>query len=530
MYQFRIGEDVMGDRERDIVDLVEAQFEGSASGDERAALIEKLDGNDSELARFRTQSQVDAMLSVVMEEGASEAAYMERVMGAIRDDDGERFSREVIGRIRTKKRWLQAAAVVAMTLFISGVWLGLGSREPMAEVSGMQSVVWGAEAYDVGDEIKQGGSVEVKSGLLQVGIDEKRTLIVEGPARVTFKKAAVVEVDYGRVMVRSEEGAGAYRVVTPRGAFEDFGQAVGVAVTEGGEVETHVLDGSVVVVNEDGEKVKVEEALRMESGESRMLVADRGQFYTSLPPEVELGKRSISWSFDEGAGDRAAARGSDGEGAEMVFKSMDGGGIPEWVEGPYGGGLLFDGVGSYAESRYRGVAGSQARTVSFWLKVPEDFSVRQGFGIISWGVLDNRSEVGKAWQISVNPIDSEGPVGRLRLGLGLGQVVGTKDLRDGQWHHVAVVLYGGAQVDVGTHVLFYIDGQLEPVSRRALQAVDTEIADAKHGVWLGRNVSYQKSDPGHAHGGFFRGAIDELQIFDTALDQDTIRGLMQEAK
>ncbi len=56
-----------------------------------------------------------------------------------------------------------------------------------------------------------------------------------------------------------------------------------------------------------------------------------------------------------------------------------------------------------------------------------------------------------------------------------GQVVGDTDLRDGEWHHVAVVLYGGSLPNVGTHVMLYLDGDPEPVSRRSLREVKTKI-------------------------------------------------------
>ena len=87
-------------------------------------------------------------------------------------------------------------------------------------------------------------------------------------------------------------------------------------------------------------------------------------------------------------------------------------------------------------------------------------------------------------------------------------------------------MYGGSQPNVGTHVLLYVDGEQEQVSRRALQEVHTEVDRAKHGVWVGRNVSYQQSNPKHAHGGFFRGGVDELYIFDSALSQKDLKELM----
>jgi hypothetical protein len=183
--------------------------------------------------------------------------------------------------------------------------------------------------------------------------------------------------------------------------------------------------------------------------------------------------------------------------------------------------IHFDGEGAHAESSYRGIGGNHPRTVAFWVRVPRDFDLSQGFAMISWGQFDNK-DPGRVWQVSANPLEKDGPVGRLRVGVHGGQAIGTTDLRDDQWHHVAVVLYPAANPNFGQHVLLFIDGLMEPISRRVLGVIDTDVAQANHGVWLGRDVT-SPSDNGR----FFRGALDEVYIFDAALSQEEIRALME---
>ena len=234
----------------------------------------------------------------------------------------------------------------------------------------------------------------------------------------------------------------------PRGAAViDHGTEFGVSVADDGVVETHVLEGRVESVAGGGARVMLEEddALRLGPVGGERIEMDAGGFYTSVPPRSASPPRFIRWPLDEGRGllSRAAVHGLGGGPAEMVFHAIDQGGAPAWVDGVHGAALGFDGKGSYAESGFPGIGGGEARTVAFWVKVPTDFSIREGFGILSWG--QHRSEgLGEVWQVSVNPLVEDGPVGRLRVGLHGGQVVGSTDLRDGEWHHAAVVLYGGS--------------------------------------------------------------------------------------
>ncbi|MDC0088065.1 LamG domain-containing protein, partial [Akkermansiaceae bacterium] len=173
---------------------------------------------------------------------------------------------------------------------------------------------------------------------------------------------------------------------------------------------------------------------------------------------------------------------------------------------------------------YKGIQGGEARTVCSWVKVPKDFSLKQGFGIISWG---NSTKTGETWQISVNPLEKDGEVGRLRLGLRGSQIIGNSDLRDGLWHHIAVVLYGGSNPNIGTHALLYVDGKKESVSRASLQEVKTTSNHDDHGLWVGRNVTYKDDERQPLHGGFFRGGVDDLYIFNVALSQNEIQSLME---
>ena len=103
-------------------------------------------------------------------------------------------------------------------------------------------------------------------------------------------------------------------------------------------------------------------------------------------------------------------------------------------------------------------------------------------------------------------------------------VIGTTDLRDDEWHHVAIVMYGGEDAEVSTHILIYIDGQLEKTSKKSVAKIRTNLTGKKSkSLTIGRNLGFSG---GRHPNKFFKGSLDELFIFDTALSDEQIRSLM----
>ena len=159
----------------------------------------------------------------------------------------------------------------------------------------------------------------------------------------------------------------------------------------------------------------------------------------------------------------------------------------------------------------------------FWVKVFSIFFVLHGYGMVSWGRMAN----GAAWQISPNPAENEGPLGRLRIGVKEAPVIGTTDLRDDQWHHIAVVMYGGETADTATHILLYVDGQLEQTSVKSVSAIQTDLDSPRsHPVMFGRNLAFSPANE-TTKSRFFKGGLDEIFVFDTALEPEDIRRLMK---
>jgi hypothetical protein len=503
---------------------------GELSEAEAAELV-RLIGKDPEaLKRLGGQALVDGLLGAAMEDEFTRERRAQQVLAAVSRAEQDDFVAGVQTKIQ-HGRW--RARVLAMAALVTvGVSVWLFSRPAaVATVARLETLRWGdGAAVAEGSAIQSGSRLRFESGLVELEMDGKGRMIVEGPADLEFIGAMESRLHRGRILMKVTEAGHGYRVATPKGSVIDLGTEFGVSVGDDAKVETHVLSGEVEAIPDGGTKVllKKNDALRFDGGAGTRFTTDGSEFYTALPPLRQGTANVVHWPMepvDEHI-DRAQVEGFGPGAYDMLFQAMDGGKAPEPVSGKFGRAMAFDGKGGFGESPFLGIGGREPRTVSFWVRVPQDFNQREGFGIVSWGQFEGVN-YGAVWQVSINPLEEEGPVGHLRVGAHGGQIIGTTDLRDGQWHHVAVVLYEGSQPDIGKHVLLYLDGELEPISRRALRQVNTQIDRADHGVWVGRNVVYTQSQPDHQHGGFFRGAVDEVFIFAGALSQGEIRGLME---
>jgi hypothetical protein len=205
------------------------------------------------------------------------------------------------------------------------------------------------------------------------------------------------------------------------------------------------------------------------------------------------------WPLDETAGPIAGNSVGSHNGSLSGFAAGD----SHWVAGHLGGGLDFDGADDYVEvADFAGVCGKNARAMLAWIKTQADPTGR--LPIVAWGTNDP----GAYWLVEVDEDQ------RLRLSCGSGFVsANEQQIGDGAWHHVAVVL---DPVDPDrpliSDVLLYVDGRRRTVYKMQEADIDTACTE---------NVRI-----GAAHGpdtGTFAGTVDELMIFDAAIDATGVR-------
>ncbi|TKJ33840.1 MAG: hypothetical protein CEE38_19655 [Planctomycetes bacterium B3_Pla] len=202
------------------------------------------------------------------------------------------------------------------------------------------------------------------------------------------------------------------------------------------------------------------------------------------------------WTLDEGMGNTALDWSGHGNHGTMQ-------GDLQWVNGYDGGALEFDGSGDdiVEAAGFEGVTGTQSRTVTAWIRT-------SALGeIASWG----QNVAGQKWIFRVQ--NSNGQAGAIRIEVNGGYQVGSTDMRDGIWHHVAAVLVDDGSPDV-MEITLYVDSQQEVISAQLDEPIDTAAGVVRIGQapWGSRP---------------FNGQIDDVRIYDKALTQEEVQLVMR---
>jgi hypothetical protein len=424
---------------------------------------------------------------------------------------------------------LTGAALVVGLAVCTVIWLQ-GPSRPVGVLARQEACVWSPGQRPLAEGEPLGcGPLRLESGLVELRLGQGATLVLEGPAHLDVESGSRCFLHFGRAVVRVEEEARGFIVDGPQGRIVDLGTEFGVCVQQAGDMEVHVLEGRVtaqpVGTNKPVELTR-SQAMQWSADKVHRLAAQPLSFVTDLPTRSRRPVGFVHWSFDEGTGTISRNLGH-GLGRTLAAAHLrcltPGRQGPEWTTGQFGTGLSFNGKTDFVECDFAGISGGNPRTIAFWVKVPRDIGLTESYGIVSWGTFFP----GAAWQISVNPEETDGQLGALRAGIHQGTVVGTTDLRDDRWHHVAVVMYGGRRPDISTHVLLYVDGQLETTTNKAVREVRTDTSgQSARQVQLGRNI--RDISPLEANDlGFFRGCLDEVFIFNAPLTQTQIQSLQR---
>jgi hypothetical protein len=193
----------------------------------------------------------------------------------------------------------------------------------------------------------------------------------------------------------------------------------------------------------------------------------------------------------------------DGDLSDASGHGHDGGtflGDAHFEPGMIGQALALNGTGDYVIiDGYTGVSGTQSRTVTAWIQTT-------GLGdFISWG--DNTAGLKYIFRVQA----SNGTAGAIRTEVSGGYIVGSTDVRDGEWHHAASVIIDDGSPDA-TEILQYLDGVPEATSAVLDEPINTS---ATRPVWIGE---------GH-HNRPFPGMIDDVRIYNRALTAAEIKAL-----
>lgn len=198
------------------------------------------------------------------------------------------------------------------------------------------------------------------------------------------------------------------------------------------------------------------------------------------------------WKFDETSGTTAA------DSSKQPHAGTLEGGLSfpaASIDGRIGKAIQLDGKNQAIRIvGFKGITGTQPRTVAAWVKTKSPSGE-----IVSWGFND----AGKMFI-----------VGFIRARVGVtpkgGYLYMKLGVDDDAWHHVAVVVAEGSPPNLHDNVKLYRDGEvaeIDDIGLLDLWPIDT---GDKQDLIIGRR---------------FKGAIDDLRIYDRALTDDQVKAL-----
>ena len=496
-----------------------------------------------------TAEQADQLRSRLREDPAARAAYIDALAfeALLREEFPARSETEVDVPLTLSVRpprwgvpWFATGVAAALLVGLFG-FLVSSSRSPTGAL-GMQSSPEGTAlarvtrvtegAHDgaqrafVPGEILEVGDVEVHRGPVEITFNCGAVITLESGARMRLEGEQQAFLHAGKVSATVPEQAKGFVIATPRSRVLDLGTSFDLAVAENGDTDLQVLDGLVETTISDNDETKVglirdHEGIRITAtGIERTPLSWPYTPSEIAGPEWNPVDEYVHWSFDHPAQDYFPAI-AGRHRLSLVRDLEEVRDLPSrTVPGAFGGAVQFNGETETAHCRtFHGIRGDAPRTVACWVKIPEEADASHPNGIVLWGRPDL---AGGMWLMNWNVRPQDGVVGALRQELGGGHVIGTTDLRDGRWHHVASVFLGGTGNKVTTHVKLYVDGRLEAVSGSMQQVVNTltGVQDAEaRPLMLG---SYP--DPNRMW--TLEGSLDEVYVFDGALTPAQIVWLM----
>ena len=439
--------------------------------------------------------------------------------------------------------WAMAFSAAAVLVLMGAWWLtrapapempsGIADSRLVALMTGTKDCEWSGTSMPAGSALQAGQRLELTKGFAEITFDSGAQVTLNGPASLVVSSAWDASLESGTLQASVPAEAAGFRVTNPVVDVVDQGAQFSM-IADAASTEVLVLKGQVeAAAPHDATTVLLrEQESRRFAQEGTSDVRDKERKFARFAKVLKLDRHATPggyahWSFDqsEGALLQAEARGRKKKAslhARMVTNE-DAVSAATLTEGRWGRALSFDGR-LYAKASVPGIASpGLPRTLALWVRVPEDASLSGGgASILGWGG-HNHKHSPPPTRIGWNKFPAQGPVGALRTELGHGVAVGSTSLRDGRWHHVAVVfvpdLKGLLQAKQ------YVDGRLEGSTTKNLAnrvLADSTKPETADTLWLGRS-------PGDKNkAGFFKGALDELFVIDRALSPAEIVRLMRE--
>ncbi len=188
--------------------------------------------------------------------------------------------------------WCAAAATVAVaaTMLLQSAFRGSSgggpptdASPPIATLIFAESCEWvkSMEDHPAEGERLRPGPVGIRSGTAVIRFDGGAEVLLKGRSDLVLHTPGSGEILRGEVVVRADDGAEGFTLLTPRGEVVDLGTEFAVKVESSGASEVHVLDGEVAYGARANQKVlRAGHAMRFDEGSAapREITIDSPRF------------------------------------------------------------------------------------------------------------------------------------------------------------------------------------------------------------------------------------------------------------
>ncbi|MDQ8190632.1 LamG-like jellyroll fold domain-containing protein [Roseibacillus persicicus] len=423
-----------------------------------------------------------------------------------------------------KAVWAAAAALVFLLSAIALFSFQSAQPKILADYSvsphGRILVSGPEEGKRINGQLEAGATIRVAQGSARIDFREGVRCLLDAPAELTLQREGVVVLKGGRARFDVEDKARGFQVVSGDLQLTDLGTSFGVDATSQSP-EVHVLSGLVVGQGRSGKR----EETRVEGGQA-MVLADEGKMVPipineeRFPFDLGKGIPALRLSFEGGNDRHCSGSIAKRDGVQLLLNSEY---APRLVPGRFGQALEFDGGETHARTNWPGVNGSQARSVSFWLKTNES---KRPNPILGWGLRSGND------RMSFFGVRLSVP-GCLRLVSGRRWLEGSTVLDDGAWHHV-VLVSGDYKKGAWPVTRLYIDGKLESLTPRvpmdgrvaSLDTFDTVTTDpGSDPLMIGRFIRAEENTAWDLAS--FSGVIDEVIVAEGLIDEEGVQALYE---
>jgi len=418
-------------------------------------------------------------------------------------------------------------------------------EEFVARLTASKDLVWAdpRTAVPSGGRLRRGQEIQITRGYAQITFDCGAQVLLQGPASLSANTMYSATLNRGslRTSLPPEASGCGFSISNSKVEVVDIGTDFAMHTdANGGSAEVTVIKGEVEAVPQSlpdhpAMVLRERESKRFDNtGVATVHTSDQRLQELTKDVQLDYFERPAGyghWSFDEmtGTAFRGYGIGLSHEvpDVEVVNPGSSAASTAVHTDGRWAGALRFDGH-MYAKCGFPGIPENTPHTVAFWVNIPADVNPIDAYSMISWGAT--RQQFGTHQiQICWNRSPDDGPLGVLRTDYGGGHAIGLTPLRDGKWHHVAVVFIPRDDPERPMEVKQYLDGRLEGEGKpsapgseifKSTAADATKITNGT--VWLGCRIG-----PKGVRLDRFTGAIDELYIADRALiPQDIVRLMM----